>query len=328
MTKNGNFKRRVRARAAKTGESYSSALMQVRRSGQDKTDPPGKTVRLAVAQTTVCDDPRDIDAIRAAGLEIRQIIKEAHDVNARLVQFPEGAICAPNKRLMSAEGPGKVGPSDWGRYDWNIMSRELQEIRILAKDLGLWIVLGSAHQLTHPRRPYNSLYVISDQGKLVTRYDERMLSNTKISFMYSPGSAPVTFAIDGVRFGCTLGMEAHYPEIFIEYEQRDVDCVLFSTTGASPAFASEMVGHAASNDYWTSYSVDADPRLSSPSGIATPGGQWAARASSDGVPGIAVADITNNPGSLARPWRRTARGGLYEPHLVDDDPRSDCRDMF
>ena len=38
--------------------------------------------------------------------------------------------------------------------------------------------------------PYNSLYVISDQGVVVTRYDERLLSNTKISYMTrrrSPG---------------------------------------------------------------------------------------------------------------------------------------------
>ena len=87
---------------------------------------------------------------------------------------------------------------------------------------------ASAHP---PHRPHNSLYVVSDRGELVTRYDERLLSNTKISFMYSPGKIPVTFEVDGVRFGCALGMEAHYPEIFIEYERLDVDCVLFSTTG-------------------------------------------------------------------------------------------------
>lgn len=95
--------------------------------------------------------------------------------------------------------------------------------------------LGSVHQLTPPHRPYNSLYVISDRGKLITRYDERLLSNTKISFMYSPGTVPVTFEIDGFRFGCALGMEAHYPEIFMEYEKLNVDCVLFSTAGDGPS---------------------------------------------------------------------------------------------
>ena len=49
--------------------------------------------------------------------------------------------------------------------------------------------------------------------------------------MYSPGSDPITFVVDGYRFGCALGMESHFPEVFSEYERLDVDCVLFSSTG-------------------------------------------------------------------------------------------------
>jgi hypothetical protein len=49
--------------------------------------------------------------------------------------------------------------------------------------------------------------------------------------MYTPGATPITFEVDGVRFGCSLGIEVHLPEIFIEYERLDVDCVLFSSAG-------------------------------------------------------------------------------------------------
>jgi predicted amidohydrolase len=49
-------------------------------------------------------------------------------------------------------------------------------------------------------------------GELVTRYDERLLSNTKLSFMYTPGSGPVTFEVDGLRFGHALGIEVHFPD--------------------------------------------------------------------------------------------------------------------
>ena len=56
------------------------------------------------------------------------------------------------------------------------------------------------------------MYVISDQGELVTRYDERLLSSTKLSFMYTPGSGPVTFEAGGLRFGGTMGIEVHFPE--------------------------------------------------------------------------------------------------------------------
>lgn len=330
MTQNGNLKRRVRTRAAKTGESYTAALRHIRQTLPDYLD--AKSVRLAVAQTSLFNDPHDISGLRASGTEMRRLMREAHEAGARLIHFPEGATCSPNKRLMSETGPKEIGPSDWSRFEWAFLREELVTASKLARDLKLWTVFGSVHQLTPPHRPHNSLYVVSDRGELVTRYDERMLSNTKISFMYSPGKIPVTFEVDGVRFGCALGMETHYPEIFTEYEKLDVDCVLFSTTGetpsAAPPFAAEALGHAASNTYWVSYSAHAPQSGVAPSGIATPDGQWASRCPANGAPAIAVADIRTDPEHPARPWRRKARSDLYMPHHISSDPRSEDRNLF
>jgi predicted amidohydrolase len=324
MTENANFKRRVRARAKKTGESYTTALMHLR--GESAAAPP-RTLRLAVAQSVTFGDPGNAAELRAAGAGMRQLMREARAAGARLLHLPEGATCSPSKRIMSSTGPEIIGPADWSRCDWATLREELEDIRALAKDIGLWVAFGSVHQLSEPHRPHLSLYVVSDTGDLVTRYDERLLSNTKVSFMYTPGSAPVTFEVDGVRFGCTLGMEAHYPESFIDYERRGVDCVLFSTTGGM-AFAAEILGHAASNSYWASIAVHADQSHEAPSGIAAPNGSWAARCPADGTPGFAMAEITIDPSDPARPWRRTARSGLYEPHQVADDPRSLGRQSF
>jgi predicted amidohydrolase len=329
MTQNGNLKRRVRARAAKTGESYTAALQHIR---QPSDEPAIRSIRMAVAQTSLLNDPRDISAFHASGAEMRRLMEEAHMAGARLIHFPEGTTCWPNKRIMSGNGPQEIGPSDWSRFEWGALREELTAIQRLGKQLKLWTVFGSVHQLTLPHRPHNSLYVISDRGELVTRYDERLLSNTKISFMYSPGKIPVTFAVDGLRFGCALGMEAHYPEIFAEYERLDVDCVLFSTSGecpnAAPAFAAEALGHAASNTYWVSYSAHAPQSTAIPSGIAAPNGQWAAQCSDSGMPAIAVTDINIDPQNLARPWRRQVRTDLYTPHQVNGDPRSDGKNIF
>lgn len=330
MTQNANFKRRVRARAAKTGESYTAALRHFHRDAPDDPTPEARSLRLAVAQTTVHDDPRNIAKLRDSGMEMRRLMREARQAGARLLHFPEGATCSPNKRIMSANGPATIGPADWDRFEWTVLREELEATRELARELGLWAVFGSVHQLSQPHRPHNSLYVVSDRGELVTRYDERMLSNTKISFMYTPGSIPVTFEVDGFRFGCTLGMESHFPEIFIDYERLDVDCVLFSTISPTdgPAFAVEMQGHAASNNYWASFSVAAQHGQTAPSGVVAPGGRWAVQCPADGTPSIAVVDLDNNPGDPARPWRRTARAGIYQSHLVEDDRRSNDRGMF
>lgn len=330
MTENGNLKRRVRARATKTGESYTTALMHIRRTETDI--PVAKTLRLAVAQTSLVDDPRGVDALRASGMEMRRLMHEAKAAGARLIHFPEGTTCSPNKRVMSELGTREIGPSGWSRVEWDVLREELKETIKLAKRLKLWTVFGSVHQLTSPHRPHNSLYVVSDKGEIATRYDERLLSHTKISFMYSPGKLPITFELDGLRFGCALGMESHYPEIFIEYERLGVDCVLFSTTGelpkAAPAFAAEALGHAASNAFWVSYAAHAPQSVTMPSGIAAPDGRWAAQCSATAMPGIAFADIKTDPENLSRPWRRKARSDLYIPHQVNDDPRSDGRNLF
>lgn len=329
MTENKNLKRRVRARAAKTGESYTAALRHIRQPADSSSL---QSIRLAVTQTSLSNDPRNIAALHASGAEIRHLMERAHQAGARLIHFPEGATCAPNKRIMSKTGPAEIGPSDWSRFEWTALRGELDEIRRLARRLRLWTVLGSVHQLTSPNRPHNSLYVISDRGELVNRYDERMLSNTKISFMYSPGNAPVTFDVDGIRFGCTLGMEAHYPEIFAEYERLDADCVLFSTTGelpaAAPAFAAEALGHAASNTYWVSYSAHAPQSVTAPSGVAAPNGHWAVQCAADGTPDLVVTDIAIDRDNPARPWRRKARAELYAAYQVTSDPRSADRNLY
>ena len=317
MTARRNFKRRVRARAAKTGQSYTTALRHFRPTSGDEM-PKTKTLRLAAARTTLRQDPRDADLVRESGREIRRLMRDAYAADARLVVFPEGATCSPHKRIMSAD-PNQVGPADWGLVEWEVLRDELGRIADLARELGLWTVLGAVHRLTPPNRPHNSLYVLSDKGEVVTRYDERMLSNTKVSFMYTPGSAPVTFEVDGVRIGLALGMEVHFPELFLEYERLDVDAVLFATAAPTEVFAPEAQAHATTNSYWVGYASDAG------SGVISPDGEWVAR-TDDGP--IAVGDLDGNVENLARPWRRTARDGFYEPHLIRDDPRSQDRAGF
>lgn len=329
MTQNGNLKRRVRARAVKTGESYTAALQNIR---QPPDETAIRSIRMAVAQTSLFNDPRDVSALHASGTEMRRLMSDAHQAGARLLHFPEGTTCWPHKRIMSETGPREIGPSDWTRFEWGALREELEATRRLASELKLWTIFGSVHHLTSPHRPHNSLYVVTDRGELLTRYDERLLSNTKTSFMYSPGKNPVTFEVDGLRFGCALGMEVHYPEIFVEYENLDVDCVLFSTAGETPsnasAFAAEALGHAASNTYWVSFSTLAPQSTAAPSGIASTDGQWAVQCPMNGLPAIAVADIKTNPESLARPWRRKARSDLYAPFHIEGDPRSDGRNQF
>ncbi len=334
MTAHRNFKDQVRARAARTGESYTSALRQLRPtpSGDALPEAAGRTgLRIAVAQTPLREDPGDADALRESGRQVRALMREASALGARIVHFPEGAICFPHKLVMSVDGPDAVGPADWGRCRWPVLQAELAAIAALARELRLWTVIASVHRLTGPNRPHNSLYVVSDHGEVVTRYDERLLSRTKVSYLYSPGVSPVTFDVDGVRFGCLLGMEIHYPELFAEYERLDVDCVLFSTTGVSPGnAAAQAQGHAAANSYWVSFAVPTRHSATAPSGVVAPNGDWLDRCPVDGSPSVAVVDLDEGSEAAAtavahaRPWRRESRAARQARQGLTD-PRSEDR---
>jgi predicted amidohydrolase len=291
---------------------------------------------MAVAQSTVPEDPTDRKALRAAGQEIRALMAEATAAGARLLQFPEGAITYPSKHVMAAGPDGELVPADWNRAAWDVLREEAESIAALAGELGLWTVFGSIHPLTPPNRPHNSLYIVSDRGRLIARYDKRFLSNTEVSFLYSPGRHPLVFEVDGIRFGCALCIEANFPEVFAEYERLDVDCVLLSVMVDDAPRARVAQAYATLYTYWLGCSVPAQFSATAPSGIVAPGGRWLARCPSDGRPALAIADIDLGSQDAdidiavrcARPWRRTARSGLYDERIPAGDPRSDTRTAF
>ena len=295
---------------------------------------PG-TLRLAVAQTTVPDDPADAGALRESGAQIRALMRDAHRSGATLAQFPEGALVYPGKRVVSSAGPAVLAEADWTRADWDVMRTEAEAIAGLAGQLGLWTVFGSLHPRTPPRRPHNSLYVIAPDGAVATRYDKRFLSNTEVSWMYTPGTEPVVFEAGGLRFGCALCIEVHFPELFADYERLDADCVLVSVMVDDPVRPVIAQAYAALHNYWVGYSAPAQYSRSAPAGIVAPGGHWIARCPANGQPAITVADLDSSldpdiDGAIrfARPWLRSARAGLYDAHHAPDDPRSRNRTTF
>ena len=279
---------------------------------QTTTETTGaETLTIAAAQPPVTCEPA------VNGTVIRDLMRRAHDHGARLVHFPEGA-------LSGYAGQDKQHFTGW-HIDWVPVRRELAAIRALAAQLGLWVVLGSNHHLTGGNRPHNSLYVISDRGDIVNRYDKRYLSHTEITGFYSPGFVPVTIDVDGYRFGLALCIEINFPEVFLGYLHRGVDCVLFSTFSDDPIFDVIARGHAATTNQWISVSVPAQCSTAMPAGVIGPDGAWLTRCATDGSTDLACVTLNRNAPELrialhaARPWRATARNGsLYQQRRVDD----------
>ena len=331
MTANNNFKRRVRARAARTGESYTAALRHLRsRQGatvsETTTTPAGastdRRLRLAVAQTTNREDPGDADGFRAAGIEIRDLMSTARSAGADLVQFCEATLCFPAKRRLSRD-PERMAEADWSRFAWGALESELAAIAEHAAALRLWTVVGCQHRsgtagTTVPTdaapavRPTTGPAVIAPDGRVAARYDERVLSHTKERFMYGAGTDPVTVRVNGVRIGLTSGLEVHFPELFTGYETAGVDVVLFSTAGPGDArhaqvFADEAKAHASVHQQWIGFAGPSITAPAAPSGVIDPSGTWVARGPAADRPAVVTADVVVDEDNPARAWRRSIR---------------------
>jgi predicted amidohydrolase len=269
---------------------------------------PPAGFRLATAQIEISAD------VRRNGSAMRRFMTKAARGGARLVHFPEGAVSGYVKSQIKS----------WDAVDWNALREELEQIAETAGKLGIWTVFGANHRLTPPNRPHNSLYILSDEGKLIGRYDKRYCSNSEINDWYAPGSEPVVFTIDGFRFGCAICIEVHFAELFLEYERLDVDCVLLSVYSKDPVFGITAQAHAAINNYWLSLSSPTQCSRGLASGLVAPNGQFVARCRA-GRSGLAIQDLDRSAPELdialnkARPWRCTARvGEIYEARRVED----------
>ncbi|MGW7686597.1 carbon-nitrogen hydrolase family protein [Kribbella sp. NPDC054772] len=266
------------------------------------------SLRVAVAQTIATAD------VRHNGSTVRRLMRAAAEARARLVQFPEGFL----------SGYAKEQIQDWDDVDWTAVRDELRQITALAAELGIWVVLGSAHPLTPPHRPHNSLYVISDAGEIVDRYDKRYCSHTEITTFYSPGFEPVVFDVDGFRFGCAICIEINFPGLFSQYGELGVDCLLLSAYPVDEVFEAKARSHASINTYWVAMALPEQTAHLMNSGVIGPDGRYLAQL--DGGEGLVYADLTRADFEVwferARPWRKSALDGeIYRSRRVDD-PRS------
>lgn len=278
-------------------------------------------MKIATAQTLVSSD------IAANGSAIRNMVAAAAASGARVINFCEGALSGYSKFQI-------MHPDDWKSFDWRKQEAELRTIADLCGDLGIFAVVGGAHRLENGYPPHNSLYVFSGTGTLLTRYDKRFLSNSELGGWYCPGSAPITFDVDGYRFGCAICIESQFQEVFQEYETLGVDAVLFSSYGIAEYFQIALRAHAGLNCIWIGAATPVQKAAKGPAGIIGPDGKWATQCPATPEPNLVTATLDRDdphydiPLQKARPWRLKARqGDIYREKMVDD-PRSENRSGY
>ena len=176
-------------------------------------------MKLSVA---TCQFPVSSDIDRNRRYIERQL-RWAKQRGAHVAHFCEGALSG----YVGADFPSFAG------YDWGLLEERTREIFELARQLRIWVLLGSSHRLDGRHKPHNSVYVIDDSGALLDRYDKMFCAGDASAregelAQYSPGSHFCVFEIRGVRCGLLICHEYRYPELYREYKRRGVELMFHS----------------------------------------------------------------------------------------------------
>lgn len=250
---------------------------------------------------------------------IRRQMLQAHEQEANVVHFSEVAF----------SGYAGVDRPDMSDYDWDLHDREFRSILDRAKQLQLWVVLGSAHRLSGDNKPHNSLYVINDSGEVVDRYDKRFCTGGDLKY-YSPGDHFVNFQIGQVRCGLLICYDIRFPELYRQYSKAGAQVIFHSfhnarrkRPGIHPKIMPPTIqARAATNGMFVSANNSSVPRAW-PSIFVTPDGLIESQLEAD-QPGVMVntVDTSRKYYDASRSFRQQSIDGIWNSGEIVDDPRS------
>ncbi len=295
-----------------------------------------------------CQFPVSADVPRNLGYLLRQM-RAARDRGADAAHFCEGAL----------SGYAGVDFQTFAGFDWPELRAATERVLRAARDLGLWVVLGSAHQLSEGRKPHNSVYLIDDRGQLVDRYDKQFCAGDPEETAgdlahYAPGEHFAVFEIRSVRCGVLICHEYRYPELYRQYKRRGVALVFHSfhaanvgaerlalmraavgaahhgpsrgTTLPEITMPASLIAAAASSHVWISASNSSARESCWPAFFVRADGVVTGKLKRN-VAGVLISEVdTEAPlydSTIA--WRGRAMDGVFHSGEVAADPRSDNR---
>ncbi len=232
-------------------------------------------LKVATCQFPVCGD------IESNADYVKRFIKEAALNEADIVHFSEAALSGyPPKDIPSFQD-----------FDWAKLRDETYSIMSLVQKHHIWVVLGSAHYISESEKPLNCLYIISDEGKIVDRYDKSMLTGGDLKF-YTPGNHTVVHELKGFKLGFLICYDSCFPEMYNIYRHKDVKVMFHSFYNAhhegktilDEIIPAEIRVRASDNLMWVIASNSSGHYSSWPTCIARPDGSL--ESLERGAPGI------------------------------------------
>ncbi len=273
-----------------------------------------------VLKIAVCQFPVS-RSVRRNGRYISDFLGRAAKAEADVVLFSECALSG----YVGTDFPNFAG------YDWNLLRAETQKVMDLAARLGIWVVLGSTHQLTEPNKPHNSMYVIDRKGAIVDRYDKRFCTPGDLRRL-TPGDRFAYFTVNGVKCSVLICFDLRFPELYRELYRQGVQCVLQSFYNArqsgpsvhSVIMRQTMQANAATNHMWMAMSNSSGWYSPYPSCFIEPDGRIVEQCPMNRA-GMIVGTVDLNR-SFYDPMEKfrdlAINGTLHNGQLVENDPRS------
>ena len=271
-----------------------------------------------------CQFPVSGDILENAE-NIHDQIRTAKIRGAEVVHFPECAL----------SGYGGADFEDYEHFNWAQLKSSTAEICDLARELNLWVLLGSTHPVSQGNKPHNSLYVIDPHGKVIDRYDKRFCTSGDLDY-YSPGDHFVNFKINEINCGLLICYDVRFPELYREYRKLDTDIIFQSFYNARhkedcihpkimPVTAQVR---AATNSFYMSL-TNSSAAYSWPCYFITPDGLVSKKLPAN-QPGILISDIdiSEKYYDASRPYRLDAINGKLNSGEVIFDPKSKDRKAY
>jgi len=274
-----------------------------------------ETGKLKVAS---CQFPVSAD-IRENYRWIQSQVIEAGLKKADIVHFPECALSGyPGSDMKTLDN-----------FDWEELYRATDSLKALAKELKLWIILGSMHRLSSNNKPHNSLYIINPEGEIADRYDKRFCTAGDLNY-FSPGDHFVTFSVNGVNCGLLICYDIRFPELYRQYRKLGADVIFqsFYNARAGKGSIHPVIMHitaqamAATNYFYMSL-TNSSARESWPCYFITPDGLVQNKLP-ENAPGILISDldISAKYYDASRPFRAEAIDGKLNSGTTVQDSRS------
>ena len=163
------------------------------------------TLKLACIQANTGNDlPVNLATVRG-------MVREAATHGARFVLTPEYTLMMDGSGRVMRE---QALPADGGE--------PLTQLRALAKDLGIWLLIGSLTLRTDEDRIANRSFLINDSGDVVAIYDKIHMFDVTLpdgkvireSSAYRPGDKAVTAETPWGKLGMSICYDLRFPGLY------------------------------------------------------------------------------------------------------------------